>query len=79
MFECLTTRLVSTLIEKLDFPNPEFKGLNHRVKLKQYLGILLKVLRNIEIGNLNLYASLLINSSIKKTEHLIDAIEAVQE
>ena len=48
-------------------------------KLKIGLGILLKVLRNIELGDLNLFELLLKNAFIKRTDHLIDGLEAVQD
>lgn len=48
-------------------------------KLKISLGILLKVLRNIELGDLNLFELLLRNTFIKRTDHLIDGLEAVQD
>ena len=49
------------------------------LKIQSDLGILLKVLRNIELGDLNLFELLLRNTFIKNTDHLIDALEAVQE
>ena len=48
-------------------------------KLKIGLGILLKVLRNIELGDLNLFELLLRNTFIKRTDYLIDGLEAVQD
>ena len=49
------------------------------LKIEIDLGILLKVLRNIELEDLNLFELLLRNTFIKNTDHLIDALEAVQE
>ena len=39
----------------------------------------MKILRNIELGDLNLFELLLRNTFIKRTDHLIDALEAVQD